>query len=258
MRTPSRPRARSAATTAAGSCSPAGRGRRSPERGICPAASSRRASTRSTRCAASCVEETGLEIEPEEFLGAWMDTYSEDDGGPATLNLYWTAHVVGGGDGEAADDVSELRWFAPDELPAPVSSPSTSRTCSQPGRGASIPSRAPGQVCGPPGRASWAVRPMRASGVRSKISVWLKNGFIASRKTLAKVGSRTSRRRGSRRSRPTSRSTLPSWPTSTRTTRNREGVEPTPSPLPTLQVPAGVRVCPSGVLRPWPPPARRP
>ena len=106
------------------------------------------------------VEETGLEIEPEEFLGAWIDTYGEDDGGPATLNLYWTAHVVGGGDGEAADDVSELRWFAPDELPAPdgklafhiadvlAAWARREHSC-----------RAPGQVCGPPGRANWAVRP---------------------------------------------------------------------------------------------------
>ena len=66
-------------------------------------------------------EETGLEIEPDEFFGAWMDTYSEDGSGPATLNLYWTAHVVRGeGKAEAADDVSELRWFAPDELPSPL------------------------------------------------------------------------------------------------------------------------------------------
>lgn len=61
-------------------------------------------------------EETGLDAEPLEFLGAWMDRYSEDESGPSTLNLYWTARIVGG-DPQAADDVSELRWFAPDELP---------------------------------------------------------------------------------------------------------------------------------------------
>jgi 8-oxo-dGTP diphosphatase len=64
-------------------------------------------------------EETGLEIEPDEFLGIWVDTYSEDDNGPATLNLYWTARVApGAGEGEAADDVAEVRWFEPDDLPA--------------------------------------------------------------------------------------------------------------------------------------------
>jgi 8-oxo-dGTP diphosphatase len=61
-------------------------------------------------------EETGLEVEPLEFLGVWMDRYSEDDSGPSTLNLYWTARIAGG-EPEAADDVSELRWFAPSELP---------------------------------------------------------------------------------------------------------------------------------------------
>ena len=62
-------------------------------------------------------EETGLEVEPGEFLGVWIDTYSED-AGPATLNLYWTARVAGG-EARAADDVAELRWFEPDELPPP-------------------------------------------------------------------------------------------------------------------------------------------
>ena len=62
-------------------------------------------------------EETGLEIEPGAFLGIWVDTYSEDGSGPATLNLYWTARVAGTGEGQAADDVSELRWFDPGDLP---------------------------------------------------------------------------------------------------------------------------------------------
>jgi 8-oxo-dGTP diphosphatase len=61
-------------------------------------------------------EETGLDVEPLDFLGFWMDRYSEDDSGPSTLNLYWTARVIGG-DPEAADDVSELQWFAPHGLP---------------------------------------------------------------------------------------------------------------------------------------------
>ena len=63
-------------------------------------------------------EETGLEVEPEHFLGIWMDRYGGDSAAEATLNLYWTARVVGG-DAAPADDVSELRWFNPDELPAP-------------------------------------------------------------------------------------------------------------------------------------------
>jgi ADP-ribose pyrophosphatase YjhB (NUDIX family) len=61
-------------------------------------------------------EETGLEIEPERFLGIWMDRYGGDSTAEATLNLYWTARVVGG-EAAPADDVSELRWDARDELP---------------------------------------------------------------------------------------------------------------------------------------------
>jgi ADP-ribose pyrophosphatase YjhB (NUDIX family) len=63
-------------------------------------------------------EETGLEVEPERFLGIWMDRYGGDSTAEATLNLYWTARVVSG-DAAPGDDVSELRWFNPDELPAP-------------------------------------------------------------------------------------------------------------------------------------------
>ena len=63
-------------------------------------------------------EETGLEVEPLEFLGVWMDRYGGDSTADATLNLYWTARVVGGA-AQAADDVSELAWFEPAELPEP-------------------------------------------------------------------------------------------------------------------------------------------
>jgi 8-oxo-dGTP diphosphatase len=63
-------------------------------------------------------EETGLDVEPGEFLGAWMDRYGSGEGDPTTLNLYWTARVTDG-EPKADDDVSELRWFALDELPGP-------------------------------------------------------------------------------------------------------------------------------------------
>jgi ADP-ribose pyrophosphatase YjhB (NUDIX family) len=61
-------------------------------------------------------EETGAVIEPADYLGVWVDHYSEDKSGPATLNFYWTAHIVEG-EPEPADDVAELRWFAADEIP---------------------------------------------------------------------------------------------------------------------------------------------
>lgn len=61
-------------------------------------------------------EETGLEVEPGELAGVWMDWYGDGPDAESTLALYWHARVVGG-EAAPADDVSELRWFAPDELP---------------------------------------------------------------------------------------------------------------------------------------------
>ncbi len=57
-------------------------------------------------------EETGLDVEVGEFVGAWLDPYD----GRTVLGLTYDATPVGGGE-HAADDVSELRWFAPTELP---------------------------------------------------------------------------------------------------------------------------------------------
>jgi ADP-ribose pyrophosphatase YjhB (NUDIX family) len=53
---------------------------------------------------------------PDRFLGAFMDWYGDAPDANATLNLFWTARVRAG-EPVAADDVAELRWFAPDELP---------------------------------------------------------------------------------------------------------------------------------------------
>lgn len=61
-------------------------------------------------------EEGGVEIEPLELAAIEMDVYGSDDGSPWTLNLYWEARIASG-DPQPADDVSELRWFAPGELP---------------------------------------------------------------------------------------------------------------------------------------------
>jgi len=60
-------------------------------------------------------EETGVEIEPLEFAGAWPDRYGE--GGVWTLNLYWTARIACGTP-MPADDVAEVAWFAAADLPS--------------------------------------------------------------------------------------------------------------------------------------------
>jgi 8-oxo-dGTP diphosphatase len=59
-------------------------------------------------------EETGLDVEPTQFVGVWMDVYG--DSGQSTLNLYWVCRA--NGEPHAADDIDEVRWFAPDELPS--------------------------------------------------------------------------------------------------------------------------------------------
>jgi 8-oxo-dGTP diphosphatase len=62
-------------------------------------------------------EETGLEVKPKRFLGAYLDTYGEGPAVSSVLNLVWETQRVSG-EMEPADDVSELHWFAPDDLPA--------------------------------------------------------------------------------------------------------------------------------------------
>ena len=61
-------------------------------------------------------EEAGIEITGERFLGVWIDRYGYGSRAVATLNLYWSARVADGTP-EPADDVAELSWFAPEEVP---------------------------------------------------------------------------------------------------------------------------------------------
>ena len=59
-------------------------------------------------------EETGLDVEPGEFVGGFPDRYGAD--GIWTMNLYWRARSAAG-EPQPADDVAELVWFRRDELP---------------------------------------------------------------------------------------------------------------------------------------------
>ena len=58
-------------------------------------------------------EETSLELDSLEFLGFWLEPY----GDRIVLCLAWTARASG--EGKAGDDLVELRWFEPDDLPGP-------------------------------------------------------------------------------------------------------------------------------------------
>ena len=65
-------------------------------------------------------EETGLTVVVVRLIGVYMDTYGPP---PAedTLNFYYVCRVTSGLDAmEARDDVSELAWFDPRDLPAPI------------------------------------------------------------------------------------------------------------------------------------------
>jgi 8-oxo-dGTP diphosphatase len=71
-------------------------------------------------------EETGLVVRVGDILGMWIDTYAPE--GPAadkvTLNIYFHAVIEGPAE-ERTDpnEVAEIGWFAPDELPGNMAFP---------------------------------------------------------------------------------------------------------------------------------------
>lgn len=60
-------------------------------------------------------EEIGVECSVGSYLGGFVDSYGDD--GDATLNLAFECRIESG-EPHPADDVSQLAWFAPAELPA--------------------------------------------------------------------------------------------------------------------------------------------
>jgi 8-oxo-dGTP diphosphatase len=61
-------------------------------------------------------EEAGIGLRDTEFLGIYMDWYRVEPREVSTLNLYWSARIADG-EPEPADDVVELVFAAPDEIP---------------------------------------------------------------------------------------------------------------------------------------------
>jgi ADP-ribose pyrophosphatase YjhB (NUDIX family) len=61
-------------------------------------------------------EEAGIGLRDTEFLGMFLDRYQAGPRQITTLNLYWRARIADGMP-EPADDVAELRFFTPDEIP---------------------------------------------------------------------------------------------------------------------------------------------
>jgi ADP-ribose pyrophosphatase YjhB (NUDIX family) len=63
-------------------------------------------------------EETGLDVRPVEWVGAFVDPYDAS----FVLGLTWIVEAEG--EPVADDDVEELAWFGPGELPAEMAFPS--------------------------------------------------------------------------------------------------------------------------------------
>ena len=60
-------------------------------------------------------EEAGVEIEVGRLVASVPDTYGAT--GDATINAFFECRLLSG-EPSPDDDVAELRWFAPDALPA--------------------------------------------------------------------------------------------------------------------------------------------
>jgi 8-oxo-dGTP diphosphatase len=75
------------------------------------------------------LEETGLRVRATGYLGVWVDDYADEPGLDENeiINVaYYLAERVGGDERDHdPDEVSELAWFAWDELPAELAPPGT-------------------------------------------------------------------------------------------------------------------------------------
>lgn len=73
-------------------------------------------------------EETGLAIEIIGLLGMWMDRYGPADPPVSTLNVYFLARPLPGGEERPeAGEVAEIGWFAPESLPVDLAFPDHAR-----------------------------------------------------------------------------------------------------------------------------------
>lgn len=71
-------------------------------------------------------EETGLVVQTSSILGMWIDSYGPDgpDADKVTLSIYFQATPRGRVETRAdPNEVAEIRWFAPGELPSAVAFP---------------------------------------------------------------------------------------------------------------------------------------
>jgi 8-oxo-dGTP diphosphatase len=91
------------------------------------------------------LEETGIAVEPVAWLGAFVDRYDAS----FVLGLTWI--VSGDGEPRAADDIEELTWFAPDELPTEMGFPTQDTVLELWAAGRALPPLSDGSAAAPPG-----------------------------------------------------------------------------------------------------------
>jgi ADP-ribose pyrophosphatase YjhB (NUDIX family) len=98
-------------------------------------------------------EETGLAVRVGEVLGMWIDVYAPE--GPnadkVTLNIYFHATAEGpAAERTDPNEVAEIAWFPPDELPDEVAFPghipAVLRAWRDSLRAASAPAPSPGRA----------------------------------------------------------------------------------------------------------------
>jgi ADP-ribose pyrophosphatase YjhB (NUDIX family) len=74
-------------------------------------------------------EEVGLDVEVGDYLGTWVDVYADDPEDPnaGVINVaYYLASPASDAQGSLDPvEVSEIEWFAWDELPAELAPPGT-------------------------------------------------------------------------------------------------------------------------------------
>jgi ADP-ribose pyrophosphatase YjhB (NUDIX family) len=71
-------------------------------------------------------EETGLAVRVADVLGMWIDDYAPAGGAgeKVTLNIYFHASARGGAEARTdPNEVAEIGWFGPDELPLEMAFP---------------------------------------------------------------------------------------------------------------------------------------
>jgi ADP-ribose pyrophosphatase YjhB (NUDIX family) len=74
------------------------------------------------------LEETGLRVEVTGYLGVWVDSYSDGDPDAETINVgYYLAAPLHSAaiTSRESSEVSDVSWFAWDELPEDLAPPGT-------------------------------------------------------------------------------------------------------------------------------------